>query len=70
MTSDTLKYVRHRKLDEYELYIYKDSGSAMFVLQEMSRSEQRGHNISYGYELEPLLMEYNRAIKEYKFYNR
>lgn len=66
---DTMKYVRHRKLGENELYIYKDHMSAMYVLQETNRVEQHGHIISWSYKLESLLIEYNRAIKEYNFYN-
>lgn len=68
--NDVIKYIRHRKLGENELYIYKESWTDMFVLQETNRAEQRGRNISYGHTIGPLLIEYNRAIKEYKFYNK
>lgn len=70
---DTVKFIRHRKLGKYRLYIYKDYMSDMYVLQEEFCPEGKAvksHNVSYGYDLRPILMAYNRAVKNYNLVHR
>lgn len=60
---NTCKYIRHQKIGEFELYIYKCAG--YYVLDEREGSK-RGHNISYSQSLEWLLPTYNRCVREAK----
>lgn len=64
---DTLKFIRHRKIGKYELYIYKDYMSGLYVLQE-EETGKRSHSISDGRTLEWLLPTYNRCVREAQFY--
>lgn len=69
--NDTLKFIRHRKLSNYRLYIYKDYMSGKYVLQEEywhNSKALQSHNITYDSRLAPVVMAYNRAIEEYKLY--
>lgn len=61
------KFVRHRKIGAYEIYIYKDYMSEMFVLQE-EETGKRSHYITSDYDLEPVLLAYNWLVKEALFY--
>lgn len=60
---NTVKFIRHRKLGEFELYIYKDCMSGLFVLQE-EETGKRSHNVSYGHTLNSVLPTYNRCVRE------
>lgn len=61
--SDTCETVRHRKVGKFELYIYKCAGH--YVLDELERPA-RGHNITYGTNLDMVLATYNRCVREAK----
>lgn len=62
-----MKFIRHRKIGKFELYIYQDYMSGMFVLQE-EETGKRSHNITYGKTLEWLLPTYNRCVREAEAY--
>lgn len=63
-----LKFIRHRKIGKYELYIYRDYMSGLYVLQEQE-GNKRSHYISDSRNLEWLLPTYNRCVREATFYN-
>lgn len=57
------KYIRHRKIGKFELYIYKCAG--YYVLDEVE-GRKHGHNITYCTKLEWLLPTYNKCVREGK----
>lgn len=64
-------HIRQRKLGSYNLYIYRDYASGMYVLQEEYAPNGKilqSQNVTYDTSLTPVLMAYNNAIKEYNFY--
>lgn len=65
-------HYRHQKLGSYNLYIYKNYASGMYVLQEEYAPNDKvlqSRNVTYDTNFSTVLMAYHNAIKEYYLFN-
>lgn len=69
MQFDTIKYIKHRQLGSYELYIYKSGAYYVLQMEYKSKDDPSYHwskNVSYDTKLSAVELVYKRCIEDYK----
>lgn len=68
MSEETIKFVRHRKVDNHELYIYKRPSGAYILQEETLENGKRvaGRFVAGERELDHILLIYEDVIDKYK----